>query len=424
MHSRIMRNTRSRHLHGRGIWDVIKRGSAIALHGYNKAKELYDKHGQKLLLAQKVISNLAPSSDENARPLYDGEMHAMLKLPNGKMGRANYVGPGTQIEKRLARGDPPRSYMDKVAQAHDIRYGLAQSQGDVEKADKIFINAAKKAQEKKLDNDFNINMGLRPIQAKYLAEKAGIVQHGKIAEFGGINEANRPMLQSKLAGLEMEGVGVGLPADKLKARLLKQLKRKKQVINGKGAMTARGLTPAGGGLKLAGQGLHLAGGAFADGLVEALHREGIVNRRYLQPLVERKDLRAMLNIPFAASRDGADIVGTGRLKQSAKALSDVLLPILHTAKIAQHHKQLRGRGIDIKGLLSKVTSAPIALRNKFMDFILDSIVGMVKRDFSHLSGSGLYGGSFWSGFKDGFMKIWRPILDIAPKVAPLIPMLL
>jgi hypothetical protein len=41
------------------------------------------------------------------------------------------VPPGTQITKRLKRGDPPRAISDKVAQAHDIRYGLAKGQKEV-----------------------------------------------------------------------------------------------------------------------------------------------------------------------------------------------------------------------------------------------------------------------------------------------------
>jgi len=38
------------------------------------------------------LRNMVPSSDSNARPQYPGEMHAILKLPNGKYGTANYMG--------------------------------------------------------------------------------------------------------------------------------------------------------------------------------------------------------------------------------------------------------------------------------------------------------------------------------------------
>jgi hypothetical protein len=39
-----------------------------------------------------VIKNLIPSSDSNARNSFPGERHAILKLPNGRAGIANYMG--------------------------------------------------------------------------------------------------------------------------------------------------------------------------------------------------------------------------------------------------------------------------------------------------------------------------------------------
>ena len=51
------------------------------------------------------ISNAIPDSDANARPLYPGEIHTLLKLPNGAYGRANFMGPNTHIIERIKRGD-------------------------------------------------------------------------------------------------------------------------------------------------------------------------------------------------------------------------------------------------------------------------------------------------------------------------------
>ena len=36
-----------------------------------------------------------------------------------------YMGPGTHLEKRLARGDPGINRLDWIAKAHDIDYGKA-----------------------------------------------------------------------------------------------------------------------------------------------------------------------------------------------------------------------------------------------------------------------------------------------------------
>ena len=34
-----------------------------------------------------------------------------------------YMGPGTHLEKRLARGDPGINRLDRIAKAHNIDYG-------------------------------------------------------------------------------------------------------------------------------------------------------------------------------------------------------------------------------------------------------------------------------------------------------------
>lgn len=122
------------------------------------------------------ISNKFPASDEYATNIEEGEEHGVLLLPNGKFGRANYMGPGTEVLKRLKRGDVPRTAMDELSRAHDIRYNLSTSQKDIEKADEIFIKGAEKIQKEKLDNLFNIYVAKIPIQTKLYAERKGIIK--------------------------------------------------------------------------------------------------------------------------------------------------------------------------------------------------------------------------------------------------------
>jgi hypothetical protein len=122
------------------------------------------------------VSNLFPASDKEATEIEAGEKHGVLILPNGKIGRANYMGPGTNLIKRLKRGDKPRTEMDELSRAHDIRYDLAKSQADIEEADRIFIKAAKKIRKEKKDYSLNTYVGQVPIQAKYYAEKHGLIK--------------------------------------------------------------------------------------------------------------------------------------------------------------------------------------------------------------------------------------------------------
>ena len=50
-----------------------------------------------------------------------------------------YMGPGTHLEKRLARGDPGINRLDKIAKAHDIDYGRAKNLKDKWVADRKMI---------------------------------------------------------------------------------------------------------------------------------------------------------------------------------------------------------------------------------------------------------------------------------------------
>lgn len=59
--------------------DLLKKGAEMAI----------DAYGSEL---GTTVKNLLPSSDETGRPAYSGERHAILQLPNGKYGMANYMG--------------------------------------------------------------------------------------------------------------------------------------------------------------------------------------------------------------------------------------------------------------------------------------------------------------------------------------------
>lgn len=63
-----------------------------------------------------------------------GETHAYLFTTRG-VKRANYCGPGTQLEMRLARGDKPVSNLDAICRTHDIAYSRARTPQDTRNAD-------------------------------------------------------------------------------------------------------------------------------------------------------------------------------------------------------------------------------------------------------------------------------------------------
>lgn len=70
-----------------------------------------------------AAANMVLSAKHN-RALPGGK-HQIIYLPDGTYSPAVFSGPGTNLDTRLRRGDKPLSYVDKVAMAHDLRYGLS-----------------------------------------------------------------------------------------------------------------------------------------------------------------------------------------------------------------------------------------------------------------------------------------------------------
>ena len=145
------------------------------------------------------------------------------------MGNLEEVPPGTQLVKRLKRGDHPRTASDKEAMAHDSRYQLASNYNDVRRADNIMINVMKRLRENKLDDPFNTTQGLRLIQAKTKLEDMGLPKNS-FASFGGIDPKDKPLVEGKLAELEKQGYGKKPkpPSHRLKMKLLTNLRRAKK----------------------------------------------------------------------------------------------------------------------------------------------------------------------------------------------------
>ena len=138
-----------------------------------------------------------------------GEKHQIIYLPDGTYNPARYSGPGTNLKVRISRNDQPLSYVDKVAEAHDLRYALASVDGDVRAADNKMVQLLQKAKAQKLDSNFNINQGLM-IQAKILMEDKTGVPKTFFAAYGRQNKqpAEIAMYENKLNELEQQGFGL------------------------------------------------------------------------------------------------------------------------------------------------------------------------------------------------------------------------
>jgi len=119
-------------------------------------------------------------------PRFKGENHSTQIMPDGSIKLAEYMGPGTEIEKRvgmLLSGNTevrPITKSDEVSMVHDIDYSLAQLSktkaeqlAKVRQADIAMLKRLKKIKAKKLDNPANILMGEAGIGSKVQIEKKG-----------------------------------------------------------------------------------------------------------------------------------------------------------------------------------------------------------------------------------------------------------
>jgi len=94
--------------------------------------------------------------------------------------------------------------------AHDIRYSLAKSNTDIRDADNKMISTLKRGKKKKLDNNINIQMGMKGIQSKTIFEdvtgKKGLF--GDVGKDKGFSKRDLQLMRGHLANLEQQGFGM------------------------------------------------------------------------------------------------------------------------------------------------------------------------------------------------------------------------
>ena len=69
-----------------------------------------------------------------------------------------YMGPGTRLKKRLARGDPGINRLDKIAKQHDIDYSHSKDLKEKHVADRKMISKIQALKRKNLTEDLVKNI--------------------------------------------------------------------------------------------------------------------------------------------------------------------------------------------------------------------------------------------------------------------------
>ncbi len=120
----------------------------------------------------KDLSMKGKGKNPNARSGFPGEKHLRLPTSSGPgLTKANFCGPGTNLEKRLARGDQGISQIDNSCKKHDIAYSKARSKTDIRKADNDLIRNINKATDAGRIQKSILKTGLR---LKKLGENIGV----------------------------------------------------------------------------------------------------------------------------------------------------------------------------------------------------------------------------------------------------------
>ena len=138
--------------------------------------------------------------------LKHNEKHPILYTKDGfKPG--TYLGPGTDLSDKIREGVAPITASDKTAQAHDLRYSLAENADDIRKADKRMLSVLDRVQKNEDDYLFNIYQGKIGIRGKMFLENYLGVKPEAFGSFGGVSNDDRPIFQAKLDSLEQQGYG-------------------------------------------------------------------------------------------------------------------------------------------------------------------------------------------------------------------------
>jgi hypothetical protein len=157
-------------------------------------------------------------------PGFAGEKHLLIPTDWGPT-RGNYIGPGTHLDERLARGDigvDGPNGVDVAARTHDILYSLAKSVKDIRDADNRLIDDINKSSQGSKTKKLLI-AGLR---AKQIGEDVGVFGPETFTEIPGLQKGKgleNPAEYASAIGDIMKPVGMPIfhdPAVQVGGRLI------------------------------------------------------------------------------------------------------------------------------------------------------------------------------------------------------------
>jgi hypothetical protein len=166
------------------------------------------------MVARTVEKTVKPSKKN--KPLDPGEHHSKkIGYEDGSLTyqNYNYLGPGTKVSKRLARGDMGINNLDKAAKVHDVDYtydlkkkykeGTLTKQ-DVRNADDRFL---KKVERYQHEDPLTAKVTKTAFKTKKIAEDIGLLP---ISAFFDPATTGEGLGKSKPKGRPKKGAGIKL----------------------------------------------------------------------------------------------------------------------------------------------------------------------------------------------------------------------
>ena len=113
------------------------------------------------------------------------------------LAKANFAGPSTHLQERLARGDRGINQIDEAARLHDIAYSEAKTEQDIRKADNDMIKRVKAATD---SSNTQKNIVIAALKAKKFGEDVGVFNVDTFTKLKGLRGSG-VMEENELDGL-------------------------------------------------------------------------------------------------------------------------------------------------------------------------------------------------------------------------------
>ncbi len=314
---------------------------------------------------------------------YPGERHLPLYIKDKKkIELANFAGPGTHVLERLHKGPPesvPKSKVDEISKAHDLRMMTAKNYADVLKAHNIMLRELDNASKTKSDSFVNIKVAKVGIKAAKLGEKLGLVAKDQWSNLEGIdqfNESDQRLILTELEKLQMKGLGL--------KDILKVLGKNKTVLYIKN---------------------HIIPSLF-----------NALGLRHIHPDL----IHQITHFVYKLSKTGTRL----SIPTLAQKLSNTILPLMIYSSHITHKDQLEGSGIieDLSKYGHILFNPYRGMAAESIEFLKTSMFGGIRallNQFKKLRGGaghgidlhsevgykGITGSGFWDSLKKAFYKI-------------------